>query len=75
MSVIAQLPRVVNPPLKMIYALICCRRWEEAKGKLLILVSWYPKFPTYLLLILVETDTEGTFRPERIQQIAERFGG
>jgi hypothetical protein len=30
---------------------------------------------TYLLPILIKTDTEGTFRPERIQQIAERFGG
>jgi hypothetical protein len=26
-------------------------------------------------LILMTPDTEGTFRPERIQQIAERFGG
>lgn len=26
-------------------------------------------------LLLIETDTEGTFRPERIVEIAERFGG
>lgn len=26
-------------------------------------------------IVLTDTDTEGTFRPERIQEIAERFGG
>jgi hypothetical protein len=29
----------------------------------------------YWLLRLIDPDTEGTFRPERIAEIAARFGG
>lgn len=31
--------------------------------------------PAFCCSSLTSVDTEGTFRPERIQEIAERFGG
>jgi hypothetical protein len=43
-----------------------------AEGK----VAYIGKFISYFSVIfLTSEDTEGTFRPERIQEIAERFGG
>ena len=43
-----------------------------AEGK----VAYIGKIVSYFsAIILTDADTEGTFRPERIQEIAERFGG
>lgn len=43
-----------------------------AEGKVAYIGEYLAYFPD---IALKEADTEGTFRPERIQEIAERFGG
>jgi hypothetical protein len=72
MAVIAQLPKVVLRLKIKEGVLIHCRKWVVPKEKLLISVSLSSLSLSYLLIFL--PDTEGTFRPERIMEIAERFG-
>jgi meiotic recombination protein DMC1 len=72
MAVIAQLPKVSQKSHLLRELLTLVRKWVVLREKLLILVLL---FECLLGIYSNKIDTEGTFRPERIQEIAERFGG